>query len=98
MQDYNTIIGVIQMRLNECSYSVVQDRYHIGSGTVTRIMNRFKASELTLEQLREMEPSELETLFYPPETRRAKDIPPPDFQMYFDRMHTAGSKVNLAYC
>ncbi len=98
MQDYNTIVGVIQMRLNKCSYSVVQDRYHIGSGTVTRIMNRFKASELTLEQLRKMEPSEVETLFYPPEIRRAKDIPLPDFQMYFDRIHSAGSKVNLAYC
>lgn len=27
MQNYNTIIGVIQMRQNECSFSVIQNRY-----------------------------------------------------------------------
>ena len=41
MQDYNTIIGVIQMRQNECSFSVIQARYHIGSGTAQRILNRY---------------------------------------------------------
>lgn len=30
MQDYNTIVGVIQMRSNECSFSVIRARYHIG--------------------------------------------------------------------
>lgn len=31
MQDYNTIIGVIQMRQNTCSISVIQDRYHVST-------------------------------------------------------------------
>ena len=39
MQDYNTIIGVITMRQNECSFSVIQARYHIGSGTAQRILD-----------------------------------------------------------
>lgn len=96
MQDYNTIIGVIQMRQNECSFSVIQARYHIGSGTAQRILNRFVASGFTLDQLKEMEPSNVEALIYPPENRQRKDIPLPDFQYYYDRIHTKGSKVNIA--
>ena len=34
MQDYNTIIGSIQMRLNGCQTRSVMDRYKIGSGTL----------------------------------------------------------------
>ena len=44
MQDYNTIIGVIVMRQNGCSFIVIQSRYHIGSGTAQRILDRFKVS------------------------------------------------------
>ena len=38
MQDYNTIIGAIQMRLNGCQTRSVMDRYKIGSGTLNLIM------------------------------------------------------------
>ena len=34
MQDDNTIIGSIQMRLNGCQTRSVMDRYKIGSGTL----------------------------------------------------------------
>ena len=98
MQDYNTIIGVIQMRQNDCSFSVIQKRYHIGSGTTQRILSRFEASGLTVEELRQMEPHTVEELFYPPEQVRRKDIPLPDFQYYYDRIHAKGSKINIAYC
>lgn len=98
MQDFNTIIGVIQMRQNECSFSVIQKRYHIGSGTTQRILNRFEASGLTLEELRSADPHAVEELFYPPEQARRKDIPLPDFQYYYDRIHAKGSKINIAYC
>ena len=40
MQDYNTIIGSIQMHLNECQTRSVMDRYKIGSGTLNLIMSR----------------------------------------------------------
>ena len=48
MQDYNTIIGVIQMRQNNCSFSVIEARYHIGSGTAQRILKRYEASGMTV--------------------------------------------------
>lgn len=97
-QNYNTIIGVIQMCQNECSLSVIQNRYSIGSGTVQLILKRFNASGFTLEQLKKMEPVDVEVLFYPPENLQRKEIPLPDFQQYYDRIHTKGSKVNVAYC
>jgi len=98
MQDYNTIVGVIQMRQNECSFSVIQDRYHIGSGTVQRILNRFANSGMSLEEIRSMDPHEVETLIYPPENIQRKDVPLPDFQLYYDRIHAKGSKVNISFC
>ncbi len=98
MQDYNTIIGAIQMRQNNCSFSVIEGRYHIGSGTVQRIMKRFEASGMTLEELRVMEPSAVEEMFYPRENLQRKDVPMPDFQLYYDRIHAKGSKVNISYC
>ena len=98
MQDYNTIIGVIQMRQNECSFKVIQDRYHIGSGTTQLILKRFNASGFSLEQLKALEPSEVEMLFYPPENFQRKDVLLPDFQQYYDRIHAKYSKVNVAYC
>ncbi len=75
MQDYNTIIGVIQMRQNDCTFDVILARYHIGSGTAQRILERFTASGLTLEDLRAMSPHEVEERFYPPENLRRKNIP-----------------------
>ena len=46
MQDYNTIIGAIQMRLNKCPTRSVMDRFRIGSSTLNLIMSRYKALEL----------------------------------------------------
>ena len=44
MQDYNTIIGSIQMRLNGCQTRSVMERYKIGSGTLNLIMSRYHAN------------------------------------------------------
>ena len=98
MQDYNTIIGVIQMRQNECSFSVIEARYHIGSGTAQRILQRFESSGMTLDGLKTMEPSAVEELFYPPENIQRKKIPLPDFQHYYDRIHAKDSSANISYC
>lgn len=98
MQDYNTIIGVIQMRQNACSYTDIQNRYHIGSSTVTLIMSRFSDSKLSFDEFKQMEPAAVEKLIYPPVNLRHKDIPLPDFQLYYNRIHAPGSRVNIAYC
>ena len=52
MQPYTTIVGVIELRLADQSYDVVQKRYHIGSSTVTLIMKRFKQLGLSLDDLK----------------------------------------------
>ena len=59
MQDYNTIIGSIQMRLNGCQTRSVMDRYKIGSGTLNLIMSRYHANGLPIEELRRMAPKEV---------------------------------------
>ena len=86
------------MRQNQCSLSVIQNRFHIGSGTVQLILKRFKASGFSLDDLKSKEPSEVERIFYPPENLQRKDVPLPDFALYFDRIHEKGSKVNISYC
>ena len=83
------------MRQNNCSFSVIEARYRIGSSTVQRILKRFDASGLTLEELRTLEPGTVEELIYPPANLQRKDIPLPDFQLYYDRIHARGSKVNI---
>ena len=62
MQDYNTIIGSIQMRLNGCQTRSVMDRYKIGSGTLNLIMSRYYANGIPIEELRMMAPKEVENL------------------------------------
>jgi len=98
MQDYNTIMGVIQMRQNQCSYRVIQSRYQLGSSTVTLILKRFNNSGKSLDELKQMEPADVEALFFPPANVKRKSVPMPDFQYYYDRIHAKGSRINLSYC
>ena len=98
MQDYNTIIGTIQMRLNGCPTRSVMDRYKIGSGTVSLITSRYNAGGILIEDLRMMSPKEVEAIFYPQKNLQRKDIPLLDFQYYYDRIHTSKSRVNISYC
>ena len=72
MQDYNTIIGSIQMRLKGCQTRSVMDRYKIGSGTLNLIMSRYHANGIPIEELRMMAPKEVENLFYPQKIYRGK--------------------------
>ncbi len=39
MHDYNTILGVIELRLSKVSYDAVQKRYRIGRSGIALIMN-----------------------------------------------------------
>ena len=73
MQDYNTIVGVIQMRSNECSFPVIRARYHIGTSTIQLILKRFEASGLTLEELRSADPRAVEKSDYPNGQQRCRE-------------------------
>ena len=98
MQDYNTIIGAIQMRLNKCPTRSVMDRFRIGSSTLNLIMSRYKALELTIDELEAMSPKEVENLFYPQKNLQRKEVPLPDFQYYYDRIHAPNSRINISFC
>lgn len=98
MQDYNTIIGAIQMPLNKCPTRSVMDRFRIGSSTLNLIMSRYKALELTIDELEAMSPKEVENLFYPQKNLQRKEVPLPDFQYYYDRIHAPNSRVNISFC
>ena len=98
MQDYNTIIGAIQMRLNKCPTRSVMDRFRIGSSTLNLIMSRYKAFDLTIDELEAMSPKEVEKLFYPQKNLQRKEVPLPDFQYYYDRIHAPNSRINISFC
>jgi hypothetical protein len=52
---------------------------------------------MILDEIKKIEPSKLEELFYPKEQIRRKNVPLPDFQKYYDRLMSKGSKANLFY-
>ena len=88
MQKYSTIIGVIELRSQKIGYATTQRRYRIGSSTVTLIMKRFRELGKTLEELKAMDPKEVETAFYPPENLKRTEKPLPDFFRIHNQMMT----------
>ena len=98
MHDYNTIVGVISIRNDKVSYPVIRQRYGIGNSGIDLIMNRYKESGLPWKDFLKLEPSQIEELIYPPKNIGKNDIPMPDFELYYERMMTKGSRVNMFYC
>lgn len=97
MQNYTTIVGVIELRQRGCSYEIIQKRYSIGSSTLQLIMKRYGEIAIPLHDLKSMEPSKVEEMFYPPQNLRKEDVPMPDYQKYYDRLMAKGSKVNMYF-
>lgn len=98
MQNYTTIIGIIDMRQRGISYDDCRHRFGVGNSTITLIMNRFKECSKDLDSLKQLSPEEIENLFYPPENiRRKDDSVMPDYQMIYSRITAPGSKANLFY-
>lgn len=86
MHNYTTIIGVIELRLDSISYDNVQNRYRIGRSGITLIMNRYKDSGLSLEDLKQMTPKKVVDLLYPKDNLRHKKILLPDFERVYSQM------------
>lgn len=97
MHDYNTILGVIELRLSKVSYDSVQKRYRIGRSGIALIMNRYKDSGLLLDDLRQMPASKVVDLIYPKENLRHKDIPLPDFEKIHEQMIQMGKHADLSF-
>ena len=45
-----------------------------------------------------MSPKEVENLFYPQKNLQRKEVPLPDFQYYYDRIHAPNSRINISFC
>ncbi len=97
MHDYNTILGVIELRLSKVSYDAVQKRYRIGRSGIALIMNRYDDSGLSLDDLRQMPPAKVVDLIYPKENLRHKDIPLPDFEKIHEQMIQMGKHADLSF-
>lgn len=97
MHDYNTILGVIELRLSKVSYDAVQKRYRIGRSGIALIMNRYKDSGLSLDDLRQMPTSKVVDLIYPKENLRHKDIPLPDFEKIHEQVIQMGKHADLSF-
>ena len=97
MHNYNTILGVIELRLSKVSYDTVQKRYRIGRSGIALIMNRYNDSGLSLDDLRQMPASKVVDLIYPKENLRHKDIPLPDFEKIHEQMIQMGKHADLSF-
>ena len=72
MQDYSTIIGIIDMRLHDISYDDCCARYKVGHSTIALIMSKYNLLGRSLEELRELAPPDVEKMFYPPKNIHRK--------------------------
>lgn len=98
MQNCTTILGIIDMRQRGISYDDCRNRYGVGNSTITLIMSRFKEMDKDLDSLKQMDPSDVEAAFYPPENIRRKDESVmPDYAVIHDRIMREGSKANLYF-
>lgn len=97
MKNYSIIVGVIKFRQRKHSIRECQARFKIGSSTVHLILDRFKDSGLSLEDLEKMKPEEVENLIYPPLGALRKPEALPDYESIYQKIHTSGSKANLYY-
>lgn len=86
MQRFSTIIGVIELRQDGIPFKAIRSRYGIGSSTVSLILKRFGSLGLSLEELRTMNPQEVESKFYPEENRRDTSKTRPDFFVIHEMM------------
>ena len=58
MKSYSIIIGVLDARHRDVAYETIARRFGIGVGTVYRIEKMFNAPDKSLEEFRNLEPTE----------------------------------------
>lgn len=87
MQNYKTIIGVLDMRINQkISRDKCKGKYPLGNGTYQLIEERFKNTNITFGELMKMDPSDVVKLIYPPDNLRRKNIPIPDYDAVYSKL------------
>ena len=95
MKSYSISIGVLGARHCDVAYETIARRFGIGVGTVYRIEKMFNASGKSLEEFRNLEPTEAQGIIYPDELQRRKKVPLPDFAPIHRRIAESDGKWNL---
>src|SRR5699024_1405244 len=98
MQPCSTILGIIEMRLRGISYDDCRRRYGVGNSTITLIIDRYKAHGVSLDDLKKLSATDVESAFYPPDNirRKAEDVMP-NYEAIHERIMRNGSKANLYF-
>ena len=79
-------IRLIKLHQNGIGFHTIQRRYEIGSSNISLIMERFGKLGFTLDELRVMNPRDVESKFYPDENHRNTCKPLPDFYTIHEMM------------
>ena len=95
MKSYAIIIGVIRMRENGCSWDECSKKCGIGKGTVQKILTKYASLSTTLEELEKADPNSVTNIFFPPETKRWKGIPMPEYATVFKNLMRKGGRATL---
>lgn len=97
MQNFNTITGVLKLRLQGIPYTIIRQRFHVGDSTIRLLSKRYEELGIDFKEIANGNPAEVEEMFYPAEAAKRKDCKEPDWEKYYQRIHAPGSKVNISF-
>lgn len=96
MQNSTTIIGVLEMIEDGFSQQDIRARFAIGNSTITNIKTKFKSLDVSLKELRSVEPKAIERLFYGNSHPR-KEVPFPNYDQIYKELTRQDSRTNLYF-
>lgn len=94
MQKYATILEVCRLLELGASVRDIRSRTRLGHSTINLIHSRMRSSSLSFSQLQDMEPEQVEGLFYPKKVRDSS-IPLPDYEAVYHRITAKTAPSNL---
>lgn len=94
MQKYATILEVCRLLELGASVRDIRSRTRLGHSTINLIHSRMRSSSLSFSQLQDMEPEQVEGLFYPKKVRDSS-IPLPDYEDVYHRITAKTAPSNL---
>ena len=97
MQNFNTITGVLKLRLQGIPYTIIRQRFHVGDSTIRLLSKRYEELGIDFKEIANGDPAEVEEMFYPAEAAKRKECKEPDWEKCYQRIHAAGSKVNISF-
>lgn len=96
MRNRETILGVIRGQAEKIPYRTLEGMFSITSGSLWRLLKRFRGIEQPLKELEELSEEELVELFCPSANRLSKEVVMPDFEFMYKRAGESGSRLNMS--